>query len=351
MKSKKTNTCFDVMKLFKPALIAMLVLVIAAGVLVGIFGFNKGVDFTGGTQLVVQFENSNIDIENSTDFEIASNGVRKILNGNGVKIESFQTQGEYGTKTFVVTFKKTSNKTLQDIRVAINKQFNDSEAFFEVKDDAARCVEFLGDGFDMTRQTTQINATQSSKTWFIVGAGMLFALVLAVVYACIRFKTLGGLTMAIASIVDVLLTLCIVAVARVEINSYIFAVTAVILCTSVFATADFLFAAKEKGADPTLKIKSNAELAGVAVDSLWKKNQVAYIIALVASLIVGVITVQSILHVALSCIAGLAVVYATHLFVVPALWSIMAKQRHYVLSHNVPAKVEEEDDEDDTEEE
>lgn len=351
MKSNKTNTSFDIMKFFKPALIVMLALIVVAGVIVGVFGFNKGIDFSGGTQLVVQFENSNIDIEDPTDYEIASNGVRKILTGKGVKIESFQTQGDYGTKTFVVTFKKTDNKTLQDIRVAINKQFNDSEAFFAVKDSPEQCIEFLGDGFDMTRQTTEINATQSSRTWFIVGACMLFALVLAIIYACIRFKTLGALVMAISGIVDVLLTLCFVGLARIEINSYIFAVTALVLCLSVYATADLLFTIKEKGNDPTLKIKSNTELASVAVDSLWKKNQIVYIIALIASIAVGVLTVQNILHVALACIAGLVVVYATHLFVIPALWSVMAKQRHYVLSHNVPAKVEEDDDEIEIEEE
>ncbi len=341
MKSKKTNSTFDVMKFFKPALIVMLVVVLVAGVIVGVFGFNKGIDFTGGTQLVVQFEYSNIDIEDSSDFEKASSGIKKILADKYVEIESFQVQGEFNTKTFVITFENTDNKTLQDIRVAINKQFNDSEAFSEVKDDENKCVEFLGEGFDLTRQTTEINATQNSKTWFIVSACLLFALVLAVVYACIRFKTLGGIVMAISGIVDVLLTLCFVVLARVEINSYIFAVTAVVLCLSVYATADLLFAINEKGKDPTLKIKSNAELASVAMDSLCKKNQIVYIMALIVSLLIGVLTVQNVLHVALVGIAGLAVVYATHVFIVPALWCVLAKQRHYVLSHNVPAKVEE----------
>lgn len=344
MKSNKSNSSFDIMKFFKPALIVMLVLVVVAGVIVGIFGFNKGIDFSGGTQLVVQFEHSNIDIEDSKDFETASNGIRKILTENGVEIESFQVQGEFNTQTFVVTFKNTDGKTLQDVRVAINKKFNASEAFAAVKDDENKCVEFLGDGFDITRQTTEINATQNSKTWFIVSACLLFALVLAVVYACIRFKTLGGVVMTISGIVDVLLTLCFVGLARVEVNAYIFAVTAMVLCLSVYATADLLFAINEKGKDPTLKIKSNTELASVAVDSLWKKNQIVYIMALIISLFIGILTVQNVLHVALVCIAGIAVVYATHLFVVPALWSALAKQRHYVLSHNVPAKVEEDVD-------
>ena len=146
--------------------------------------------------------------------------------------------------------------------------------------------------------------------------------------------------MAISGIVDVLLTLCFVGIARIEVNSYIFAVTAMVLCLSVYATADLLFAINEKGKDPTLKIKSNKELAEVAVNGLWKKNQIVYLIALVASLLVGALTVQNILYVSLSCIAGIVVVFATHLFVVPALWSVLAKQRHFVLSHNVPAKTE-----------
>ena len=351
MKSKSKNPQFDIMKFFKPALIVMMAVVLVAGLLVGLVGFNKGMDFCGGTQLVVQFENSTIDIENESNFRIASNGIKEILAENNVRIESFQTQGEYGTKTFVITFKKTTNKTLQDIRVAINKHFNASEAFDEVKNDDIKVVEFLGDAFDMTRQTTEINATQNSYSWFIVGAGLLFALVLAVVYACIRFKTLGGLTMAISGIVDVLLALSFVALARIEINTYIFAVTAVILCVSVFSTADLLFAIKGKGADPTLKIKSNKDLVSYAVDGLWKKNQIAYSIALVICLIIGILTVQNILHVALACIAGLAVVYATHLFFVPALWSVMARQRHYVLAHNLQSKQEEDDEDEEVEEE
>ena len=53
-KSLKENK-FNFLNFLKPCLIASLVIVLLASLFWGIWGFNKGFDFTGGTQLVVEF--------------------------------------------------------------------------------------------------------------------------------------------------------------------------------------------------------------------------------------------------------------------------------------------------------
>ena len=45
----------------KPILIVSFILVVVSAVVLGMFGFNRGFDFTGGTQLVVNFANYNED--------------------------------------------------------------------------------------------------------------------------------------------------------------------------------------------------------------------------------------------------------------------------------------------------
>ena len=65
MKSKFKN--FDFLSFFKPCLIAFMIVVLVGGILFGIFGLNKGFDFVGGTQLVVEFPYESTDSETFTN--------------------------------------------------------------------------------------------------------------------------------------------------------------------------------------------------------------------------------------------------------------------------------------------
>ena len=76
----KSNKLTDFTKFFKPCLIVALILIVVCSVLVGVFGFNKGLDLTGGTQLVVDFSLTDVKTEDDKQLGEAQQKVKNIFN-------------------------------------------------------------------------------------------------------------------------------------------------------------------------------------------------------------------------------------------------------------------------------
>ena len=324
LKDKK----IDFLKWLKPSLIVSLILVVIAGIFWGVFGFNKGFDFTGGTQLVVDFSAQDT-LQTEEGVSKASKEVREILDKNGIEVNSFQVQGEYYEKCFVITFQETDIDTVRNIRLQINAKFNLAEEYLDLASDQKEKI--LDDesyfAIDMTRSTTEIDSLISPTAVITTISTVLFALIIAMIYACFRFKTAGALTLVFAGIFAVVLTTAFVLVARIQINTYFFAVLGLVLLVSVYGVADFLFNVKQKTKDPMLTDKTNHELANLVLNENLAKNIIVYSSVLVATLVLGVVAVLNVLHLALAVIAGLVVTFASNMFVVPAFWAAINKKR------------------------
>ena len=330
MKSKSSlkDKKIDFLKWLKPSLIVSLILVVIASIFWGVFGFNKGFDFTGGTQLVVDFSAQN-NLQTDEGVAEVSKGIREILNENDVEINSFQLQGEYYEKCFVITFKETDIDTVRNIRLQINAKYNQAEEYLDLAVDQKEKV--LDDeayySVDMTRGTTEIDSLISPTAVITTISTVVFALIIAMIYACFRFKTAGALTIVFAGVFATVLTAAFVLITRIEINTYFFAVLGLVLIASVYGSADFLFNVKQKTKDPMLTDKTNHDLANIVLNENLVKNIVVYSSILVASLLLGIVAVLNILHLSLAVVVGLAVTFASNLFVVPAFWATINKKR------------------------
>ena len=162
MKSNKqplTERKFDFLKWLKPCLIVMLVVVIIAGTLGAIFGFNKGFDYNGGTQLVVSFPYDK-QIETQENLDKVSNEIKQLLSEKDIEVNSVQVQGEYSDKLLVFTFTENDEDVIRDIRLEINKRYNTSEHYAELADNAK--YKILDDknysNYDITKQTTAVES-------------------------------------------------------------------------------------------------------------------------------------------------------------------------------------------------
>lgn len=332
-KSLKENK-FNFLNFLKPCLIASLVVIFIAGLFWGIWGFNKGFDFTGGTQLVVEFPSApySNQIETEEGLNDISNQIKEILYNNGAEVNSLQVQGEYKAKTIVVTFKNVSKEKLQNIRIKLNDKFNKTEKYTSLDSDQRFLI--LEDeelqNYDVTKQTTFIEGFVSKTAVLTTIACLVFALIIAMIYGLFRFKTASSLAMVFAGILDVVLTGAIIMLARIEINTYFFGVLALTLITSVYMSVDFLLNVKQKTKDPMLTDKTNHELAEAVVNENLTKTIIIGAAALAIALIAGVVGVLNVLHVALASIIAIAVVVATHLFVLPAFWAAINKRRELV---------------------
>lgn len=342
----KSNEKADYTKIFKPCLIVALVMVIVCGIIVGVFGFNKGFDFVGGTQLVVDFELTNVDTENDEQLLNAQKTIKKIIYDNGARVNSFQEQGSYGTKSFVITIKKTSDENIKNIRIAINNEFSTSEEFAGLTNKS----EIIGRNGDLTRKTTAVDGFVSSTILLTVIATLLFALTIATIYAMFRVKTRGAMTIAFGGVLDVLLTLCFVGLTRLEINRYIFVSMALILCLSVYASANLMLNIKENSKNPHYANMTNKEIANLSVGKNLAQTMYTYIGAFVLAILWCIFGTQNILYSLLSCLAGIAVVLATHIFVLPAFWVAISSKKETFTKQGLakveaqPVRVENKDD-------
>ncbi len=331
----KSNVKADYTKLFKPCLYVALVLFCLCAIIVGIFGFNRGFDFVGGTQIVVDFIPSNVNTENDEELLNVQKTIKKIILDNNATVNSFQEQGSYGTKEFVITINKTSDENIENIRIAINKEYNNSTEYGSLTNKD----EILGKNSDMTRKTTSINGFISSKILLTIISTLLFALVVATVYALFRVKARGAMTIAFGGVLDCLLTLCFVGITRLEINRYIFVTIALVLCLSIYASANLMLKIKENARNPHNTTLTNKEVANISVGESLNQTLYTYLGAFILAIVWCVFGTPNVLFSLISCMIGIAVVLATHIFVLPAFWVAISSKKETFTKQGV-AKVE-----------
>lgn len=318
------------LSLFKPFMIANLIIVIVSAVVFGVFGFNKGFDFTGGTQLVVDLSKYNDnEPQGLTQEEIKiSEEISGLLKENGIKINSFQVQGEYTYKSFVITFKDVEDSKLNSIRLKINQDYNKSISFAS-----------LDDSYDITRNTTHIDGFIAENIVLTTISSLLFALIVCMIYGLFRVKISGALTIVLSGILSVLLTACFVVLSRIEINTYFFVALAVVELFSLLLTLDTLFKIKSKLKDGTLSDKNNHEIVENVLQENFNKNVIIGVCAIALTLIVGLVGVLNILELALVVAIGIVVSFVLNLFVVPAFWANITKKRELIRPRKINSNV------------
>lgn len=326
-KKKDGKREYDFLSFIKPILVVCFVIVVLAGALVAFYGFNAGVDFRGGTQLVVDFSlTTNVDIEDDESLTQAADTVKQILHSNGVGVNSFQVMGEFGTKRFVVTFKKVSQLTMQEIRLAINEEFNQTQTFLDLQE-AENAVEILGENFDLTLKSSTIESFVKSDQFYTTLSTLLFALTVLMIYAFFRLKFAGGVAVFFTGVFDAVMTLAFLALVRVQINSYIFVLMGAILALSIFLSADFALDMKDKLRDTRFEGEPARKLANLVVQEKWKRNFSLAMCAFVGLIILAFITLGSVMYVALAALVGGAVTLASHIFVMPVFYLFFTKDK------------------------
>lgn len=315
MKSKKEN---NFLSFLKPGLIAIGIFVLISAIIFGIFGFNKGFDFTGGTQLVVNvaLQNENEPKGMTQEQYKMADEIKVLLNKNNIKINSFQVQGEYTDKAFVITFKDTAEDTLKNIRLEINSKYNKATSFNE-----------LDDAYDITRNTTHIDGKIAPNVTLTTIATVLFALIICMLYALFRVGVSGALSIVLSGCLTAIITLGFLVVTRIEINTYLFVAMALVIACSLFMSVDTLFKLKYKAKDPMFFDKTNYELANIVVEENLRRNIIVSSLMVGASIVIGLIGVLNVLRLGLVCLVGIIVGTVLNLFIIPAFWAWASKKR------------------------
>jgi len=294
--------------------------IVLAGILVMCFaGLNLGLDFTGGTVITV-----NLGEEISTDsgYNSCLSKIEKVLNNNGVKLSSSQKEGKGSDAAIIVKYQDVAgysdvrmDELTKTIRTEINEAFG-VENFTE-----------LGDEYDITLNSERITGSARSDLIFNAVVAIMFATALILLYIAIRFEALSGLASILGLAHDLIVTVSLVAIFRIPVNSSFIAALITIVGYSINNSIIIFDRIRENLAKPNLTDKSNKEIANMSITQTLTRTINTTITTLIAVVALAIIGVSSIREFIVVIIIGIVVGFYSSLFLVPEFWSNVNKER------------------------
>ncbi|MDD2555414.1 MAG: protein translocase subunit SecF [Syntrophaceticus sp.] len=275
---------FSFIKLRKYCYILSLIVIIAGFISLGIQGLNLGIDFTGGSLIELKFEQS-----------VAVEDVRSVLDESGLPQDSTVQESE-GNVIMIRTedlSQEESTKLLQ----SMEEEFG---------------------SYDMLRNES-VGPTIGKELRNNAILALVIAFVLMVVYIAIRFELLTGLA-AVSGVVHVILiTVGLVSIFRLDVDSTFIAALLTIVGYSINDTIVIFDRIRENMG----KRKKDDPLDELVNTSVWQtlvrsiNTGVSVILALLAMLIFGGTTLKTFVVVML---IGIVVGAYSSIFVSSPLW-------------------------------
>lgn len=298
----------------KHFLVFSLVLTLAGiGALLGM-GLNKGIDFTGGLMLDVQFE------QTVTMDELRS-AVGEALGTEDIQVQNAEVKGaqsETATEYFLRTPELTD----------------------EQKANLYTSLKGLGNYKVISED--QVSGSVSSELTQRAVLAIAIAAVLQVIYIWIRFELKMGVTAVLALLHDTIVTMGLLAIFQVQINSTFVAAILTVLGYSMNDTVVVLdrirenLATRKKG--ESLKEMTTRSIQEVITRSIYTGISVQMM--LIAMLIWGG---ETIFDFALTLLIGMSAGTYSSIFIAASLWLLWEqgageKRKHALAAKTKPAK-------------
>lgn len=285
-------TRINYMKYAKQLLVGSLVLTLVSLAALFGFGLNKGIDFTGGLMLDLQFEQQ-VDMNQLRDAIADSLG-----SGVDPQVQNTEVKGEEATAAseFLVRVHELTGEQKA-------KLFTDLEA--------------LGPYHVISEE--DVSGSVSSDLTRNAILAIAIAAVLQVIYITVRFQFKFGITAVLALLHDVVITLGVLSIFKVQINSNFVAAILTVLGYSMNDTVVVIdrirenLAARKKG--ESLEGMTTRSIQEVITRSIY--TGVSVQMMLVAMLIWGG---ESVWDFSLTLLIGIVAGTYSSIFVAAALW-------------------------------
>ena len=205
-KFKEKLNAFDFTSKLKICAIISASLILIGILIISIFGFNLGIDFTGGTVLNVKVGSV---LEEGNNYQILTTQATNIVEKNGFQVGYIQQEGIGDEATITIRFKDKANLTEDQMQAEIDA----------LKLDLENGLSIGGETLNVTISNGSRIAASSSKSLIINSIlAILIAVILILIYIAIRFELLSGLTAIMLLVHDVLIMCAFVAIFRIQIN-------------------------------------------------------------------------------------------------------------------------------------
>lgn len=266
--------------------IVSLSLILIGILIITIFGFNLGIDFTGGTVLNVKVGSQ---LEEGNNYSIVSTQLNNIFKEEGFKVGYIQQTGEGEEASVSIRFKDKPNLTENQMQDEIDALKSKIETGLTLNGETLTVVVSNGSRI----------AASASKTLIINSIlAILIAVILILIYIAIRFELLSGLTAILMLIHDILIMCALVAVFRIQINSGFIAALITIIGYSINNVIIIFDRIRENKKREDCKNFSSSEIANLSIRQVIVRTlltALTTIVAIVALTILGVSSIREFL--------------------------------------------------------
>lgn len=314
MKSNKFKNAlekFDFCSKLKICAIVSLSLILIGIIIISVFGFNLGIDFTGGTVLNVKVGSK---LEEGNNYSIVSTQITNIFKSEGFEIGYIQQEGEGEEAQIAIRFKDKKGLTEDQMQTEINN----------VKTKLETELELDGSTLNVTVSNGSRIAGSASKTLLINSIlAILIAIILILIYIAVRFELLSGLTAILMLVHDVLIMCALVAIFRIQINAGFIAGLITIIGYSINNVIMVFDRIRENKKREDCKSLTSNEIANLSIKQVFSRTILTALTTIVSILALVIIGVDSIKEFLIPILFGLlSGVYSSTMLAGP-IWAFI----------------------------
>lgn len=271
------------------------VIILIGIISMAIQGLNLGIDFRGGTIITVDLKTD----ANQEDLKtiVASAG------GKDIQIQNA------GDQSYIIRFYTDENADIHELRAAINKGLADK----------------YGDEIDPSYETVSASASRELIIAAFVTAAV--AIVGMLIYIAFRFDLNSGLAAVIGLIHDVLITLSVVSVVQLQLNTTFIAALLTILGYAINNTIIVFDRIRENNKKYDVKQYDRNFVVNLSVKESITRTIFSTLTTLFTIGMLYILGVTSIKEFTLPIIVGIASSVYSSLCVNPLVWVLFSERK------------------------
>lgn len=295
---------------------------IIVGMLVAIiFGFNIGIDFSGGSVVTVTADNllTNDNVDSYLDLVVST------LESEGITVEVSQTIEQDGNIGVQVRYQNVINGvSMSDEDMFAANDEIEATLYTVVKSalesDSSATVTSIESKTEIAMST--VGASASSELIWNAIISVLAAAALILIYVAIRFELWSGLSAVSALAHDILIMIAFVAIFQIQINSSFVAALITIVGYSINNTIVLFDRLRENKAKYTMRDATPSQLVNTSIKDTMTRSINTTITTLVTITILAIIGVSAMKEFAIPIIIGLLAGTYSSIFIAPTLWGV-----------------------------
>jgi preprotein translocase subunit SecF len=298
---------YDFVKNSKKFMIGSASLILVGILVLIFFGFNLGIDFTGGTVLKIKIGST---LEDAGVYNTYISQIETVLNNNNLSLSLKQQEGTGEDASIIIRF--------QDI-----DGFTESEMEDVITLVRAEIATELGILENQVQESQRIGPSATASLLLNALLAVLFATILILIYIAIRFELLSGLSAVIALAHDVLIVLSVVAIVRLQINSAFIAALITIIGYSINDTIVVFDRVRENAAKDSYKNKTNSEIVNISIKETLVRTLNTSATTLFMITMLAIISVPTIREFAIPIVIGLLSGTYSSIFIATPIWALV----------------------------